>query len=111
MPQVSADAHVPVRPEIARAIADSLPTRRLRVLPHVRNPRTSWRVVAEGSGSRVIVTITYAAGLGRAQLLAHEPTQWVLRRHASRLVADLVDACASAEQVRAVESRLGDAAS
>jgi hypothetical protein len=95
MPQVSADAHVPVPPEVARAIADSLPPSPLRVPPHVSGLRAIWRFRAEGDGALAIHVITYAAGLGWVATLAHEPTQWALRRQAARRVEQLADECRS----------------
>lgn len=95
MPQVSADAYVAASPDVARALADSQPTLRLRVPPHVRNLRASWRFHAEADGTRAIYVISYAAGLGFVATLAHEPTQWVLRRQAARRVERLAEAARS----------------
>ena len=95
MPQVSADAFVAASPDVARALADSQPVPPLRVPPHVRNLHASWRFHAEGEGTRAIHVISYAAGLGFVATLAHEPTQWVLRRQAARRVERLADAARS----------------
>lgn len=95
MPQVSADTYVALPPDVARPLADSLPVPRLRVPPHVRDLRSSWRFRAEGDGTRAIHIITYAAGLGFVAMLAHEPTQWVLRRQAAGRVERLAEAARS----------------
>ncbi len=95
MPQVSADVHVPVPPEVARTVAEALPMPPLHVPPHVRDLRASWRFRPEGGGALAIHTLTYAAGLGWVATLAHEPTQWVLRRQVARRVDLLADACRS----------------
>lgn len=92
MPQVSADTCVALPPDVARPLADSLSVPRLRVPPHVRNLRSSWRFRAEGDGTLVIHVISYAAGLGFVGTLAHEPTQWILRRQAARRVEQLAEA-------------------
>ena len=101
MPQVSADAHVPVPPDVARAIAESLPTPPLRVPPHVSGLRATWRFRPEGDGALAIHVITYAAGLGWVATLAHEATQWVLRRQAVRRVEQLADECRSRPEASA----------
>ena len=95
MPQVSADTYVAVPPDAARTLADSLPVPPLRVPPHVRNLHSSWRFRAEGDGTRAIHVISYAAGLGLLATLAHEPTQWVLRRQAAGCVERLAEAAHS----------------
>ncbi len=92
MPQVSADSHVPVSPEVARAVAESLPMSPLRIPPHVNTVRERWRFRPEGDGTLAIHSITYAAGPGWLATVAHEPTQWVLRRQAASRVARLADA-------------------
>lgn len=97
MTQVSADAHVPVPPEVARRVAESLALAPLRVPPHVRDLRASWRFRPEGDGTLLIHTVSYAAGLGLMAALAHEPTQWVLRRQAVRRVERVAEACRSAQ--------------
>ena len=95
MPQVSADTYVALPPDVARSLADALPERRLRLPPHVRDLHSSWRFRAEGDGTRAINVITYAAGLGFVATLAHEPTQWVLRRQAAGRVERLAEAARS----------------
>lgn len=95
MPQVSADALVPVPPEVALRVAESLAVQPWRVPPHVRNLHTSWRARPEGDGSLLIHTVSYAAGLALVAALAHEPTQWVLRRQAARRVGRAAEACRS----------------
>lgn len=101
MPQVSADAHVPVQPEVARAVAEALPEPPLHVPAHVRGLHTSWRFRPEGDGALAIHTITYAAGLGWVGILAHEPTQWVLRRQAAKRVEQLAEQCRSRREASA----------
>ena len=83
------------RRSVARSLADSLPAPRLRVPPHVGDLHSSWRFRAEGDGTRAIQVITYAAGLVFVATLAHEPTQWVLRRQAAGCVERLAEAARS----------------
>jgi hypothetical protein len=99
MPQVSADTYVPMPLDVARRLVDSLPALPLRVPPHVRNPHSSWRFRAEGDGTLAIHVISYAAGLGFVATLAHEPTQWILRRQAARRVERLAEAARSRSEV------------
>jgi hypothetical protein len=100
MPQVSADTYVTVPPDLARTLADSLPVPPLRVPPHVRNLHSSWRFRAEGDGTRAIHVISYAAGLGFVATLAHEPSQWLLRRQAAGRVERLAEAARSRSKAR-----------
>jgi len=93
MPQVSADAHVPVAPEVALRVAESLPLAPWRVPPHVRSLHASWRARPDGDGALLIHTVSYAAGLGLVGTLAHEPTQWALRRQTARRVERVAEAC------------------
>lgn len=95
MPQVSADAHVPLGPDAASALAESLPPTPLRVPPHVRSLHASCRFRPEPEGALAIHTIAYAAGPAWLATLAHEPTQWVLRRQATRRVEQLAAAARS----------------
>jgi hypothetical protein len=101
MPQVSADAHLPLSPDAARALSETLPVRPIRVPPHVRGLRASWRFRPEGDGTRAIHTLSYAAGPAWVAALAHEPTQWVLRRQAARRVDQLAEAARSPREVGA----------
>ncbi|GAA6525964.1 hypothetical protein [Intrasporangium sp. DVR] len=98
MPQVSADAHVPLPPDLAGAVAESLTHPPLRVPPHVRDLRTSWRFRPAGAGTLAIHTISYAAGPAWLGVLAHEPTQWLLRHQAVRRVDRLAEAARSHRQ-------------
>jgi hypothetical protein len=98
MPQVSADAHLPVPPDAARVVAESLPTQPLRVPPHIHRVRASWRFRPEADGSLAIHTVSYAGGPGWVAALAHEPTQWMLRRQAVRRVERLAEACRSGRE-------------
>lgn len=99
MPQVSADSHVPVPPDVAHAVAQTLPSSRLRVPPHVHSVRETWRFRPDGDGTLAVHSIRYAAGPGWVATVAHEPTQWVLRRQAARRVARLADATRARLQV------------
>ena len=98
MPQVSADTYVALPPDVARKLADSQPAPPLRVPPHVRNLYAAWRFRAEADGTRAIHVISYAAWPGPLATLAHEPTQWVLRRQAARRVERLAEAARSASR-------------
>ncbi|ADU46677.1 hypothetical protein [Intrasporangium calvum] len=95
MPQVSADAHVPLPPDAAAAVAESFPPARPRVPPHVRSVRAAWRFRPEGAGALAIHTISYAAGPAWLARLAHEPTQWLLRHQAVRQVERLAEVARS----------------
>lgn len=74
-------------------MAGSLGPVSLRVPPHVRPAGARWRFDPERGGTRVVLIYPYAAGPRWVRLLAHEVTQWALRRQAQRHVDRLVQAC------------------
>lgn len=74
-------------------MADSLGPVSLRVPPHVRPAGARWRFDPEHEGTRVVLLYPYAAQTRWVRALAHEVTQWALRRQVQRHVDRLVQAC------------------
>lgn len=79
VPQVSADAHLPLSPERAAVLAHHVRPRPVRP-PWVEPTGIGWRFRREGDGTQVVLWATYAVRPAWARPIVHEFTQWFLAR-------------------------------
>lgn len=98
VPQVSADTHLPVPPDVATALTSAVTPQPVRRPPWVRPTGIGWRVRPERGGAQVVLWASYAVQPAWVRPLVHEVTQWLLARQLRARVAQL-DERASAQEV------------
>lgn len=98
MPQVSADTHLPLPPDVATALTSALPPQPVRRPPWVRPGGIGWRVRSERDGAQVVLWASYAVQPAWIGPLVHVVTQWFLARQLRARLAEL-DERASAQGV------------
>lgn len=91
MPQVSADTHLPLPPQAAKALTHGVPAHPRRRPPWVYPTGIGWRCRPEGDGTLVVLWATYAVQPAWVRPLVHDFTQWYLARQLRRRVDELAE--------------------